>query len=262
MWLCFGCPRLNRDLWTFTIPSPLFLLLCLGTYKLTILTRCRCVKKTLYYSCTFPHIAFNLYRKLFRKAHDSTFLCPSCFISIRCLWRWQHLFFLCISQATRDAPISWLIIITWARRWPIAEWCVICCYAHQPKQCTGIRGIKHLHNIRLNQLTMYFLPCIIFFGLKIVVSNFVKMWYYQNISLFNISIATSQTQQHWVSQWYEIEYHLFCTSSSAEMTHYTFTFGLKSWLFRIFTTIKSFQSSVVWHCSQQLRASANQWPWQ
>ncbi len=68
-----------------------------------------------------------------------------------------------------------------------------------------------------------------FLRFKRVVSDFVKMWYYQNISLFNISIATSQTQQHWVSQWYEIEYHLFRASSGAEITHYTFTFELKSW---------------------------------
>jgi len=106
------------------------------------------------------HMTFNLYPELLQKSFTyHHFLCLSCFFAIRCIWRWQLLFCLCISRATRDAPISWLLIITWARMWPITKWCVTYCYADQPKQCTGIRGLKRLPILDI-------LRCILVFGLK------------------------------------------------------------------------------------------------
>lgn len=134
------------------------------------------------------HMTFNLYPELLQKSFTHHhFFCLSCFFAIRCLWRWQLLFCLCISRATRDAPISCLVIITSARGWPITKWFVTYCYANQPKQCTGIRGVKHP-----------ILDVLPFFSLKMNCVILRERWSYQNISLF---IWASLPPKHCNSAW-------------------------------------------------------------
>lgn len=160
------------------------------------------------------HMTFNLYPELLQKSFTHHhFFCLSCSFAIRCLWRWQLLFCLCISRATRDAPISWLLIITWARRWPITKWCITYCYADQPKQCTSIRGVKHP-----------ILDVLPFFSLKCEVCNFARTVELSKYFSVHLSIPTTQILQQWVNQCGDIGCYLFAVFDGKQLRMNIFCF--------------------------------------